>query len=1465
MSSLITLKAGGLQISPNPLDLPPGSLDVAENIIIRRDNVIESRRGFSLYGEDFGSSSDRAKQLINYKNRILFHYSNILNFDTGTTTYSGLEIFSPFAGAVVEAQTGLRIKSIESNGNLYFTTSNGIQKISAQTAADFTTSSGFITKSGGVKALDQTATVEVTNGDQSSWFLSDSAVAYRVVWGTIDRNNNLVLGTPSQRSEVYNPLLSLIINDLMQVLQGIESVAEAGGSAFTVGTYMNVFKLPITASALQVYTNLVSMCSLLDTDTSSVTYSTIAVGHTAPNTPATNTELLDLQEFLDEIITALQAEGIGVIPAQSMTDFITPLDITTTANVKLVITIPEDITTSYFLQIYRSDMAIATGASVLLTDVFPDDEMKQVYEAYPTAAELSAGIMTVIDVTPNVFRGANLYTNPITGVGINGANDIPPFALDINRFKNVTFYANTRTRQRADLNLLGVLEMLNDYGNNITPTLTMTDGELTNTYSFIEGVSQVTSVVTVADVANSLDGKYWLINSANDVNEYYIWYSSNSAPDPTIPGRIGIKVVINTGDSATVVAERTRDVIASYVFDFNTSSSTNTVTITNTNQGTSLDAVDGDTGFTIITSTQGAGERIAQELTEITCVADVAGSLAGTYFTINSTYNLVQNYIWFKVSGVGSDPAIAGKIGIQVDLITNDSAPTVATKINAELSGNEDYNSSVNSNILTITNIRFGPAANATAGTSGFTIDIIQNGALDVLLSSNASPAQAVSETAISLLHVMNLNRTENLYGYYLSGAQDVPGKILLEARDLSTETIYIVANNENTGFSFSPDLSPTAEITSISAASSSVITTAAPHGFTNKQSVVIGASDSVPSIDGVYEITYLSSTTFSIPIEVTNAGSYGSAIAASDAQSTTDEALPNRIYYSQFQQPEAVPILNTIDVGATDKAILRIFPLRDSLFVFKEDGLFRISGEQAPFVLDLFDSSCIVIPPDSVSVSNNVIYGWTKQGISAITEAGVLPSVSRPIDTDILRIATSDFTNFGTATWGVGYESDNAYYVFTTKSPADTEATICYRYSNLTNTWTTFDKTDTCGVVNTFNDKLYLGAGDSNNLEQERKSFTRYDYADEEISTTLNMSSYTNSVMKLNSVEGMKIGDVLVQVQSMTVFNFNSLLHKLDLDPGVDDSDYYDLLNISMGDDPRTALVALANKLDADPGVNQSNFLSSIDSISDTITGISTDNPSVITCVGHGLITGRIISITGSNSVSTINNMYEVTVIDANTFTIDTTVETAGTSGSFTTQDSDFNDLMACFNEIVTLLNANTNISFHNYVMITSMTTIETPITNVNATTREITILDQINFIVGSMSVFEAIRSKFQYSPVTMGDSLGLKHLREATVMYSNKAFTKALLEIASDLLPEFLPIPIPGDGNGIFGMGLFGAGFFGGNSNGAPFRTYIPRDKQRCRYLLIRHTHRIAREKYSVYGLSVTGEISQSSRAYR
>jgi hypothetical protein len=71
----------------------------------------------------------------------------------------------------------------------------------------------------------------------------------------------------------------------------------------------------------------------------------------------------------------------------------------------------------------------------------------------------------------------------------------------------------------------------------------------------------------------------------------------------------------------------------------------------------------------------------------------------------------------------------------------------------------------------------------------------------------------------------------------------------------------------------------------------------------------------------------------------------------------------------------------------------------------------------------------------------------------------------------------------------------------------------------------------------------------------------------------------------------------------------------------------------------------------------------------SGTATAISAAAKAVITSVGHGLISGEYVSITGSNSTPSVNGLYEISTISPNSFSINVATTVAGTSASWIKQ----------------------------------------------------------------------------------------------------------------------------------------------------------------------------------------------------
>jgi hypothetical protein len=515
---------------------------------------------------------------------------------------------------------------------------------------------------------------------------------------------------------------------------------------------------------------------------------------------------------------------------------------------------------------------------------------------------------------------------------------------------------------------------------------------------------------------------------------------------------------------------------------------------------------------------------------------------------------------------------------------------------------------------------------------------------------------------------------------------------------------------------------------------------------------------------------------------------------AAGSSVISNNEVNPNRIYYSKFQQPESVPLLNYLDVGPKDKAIIRILALRDNLFILKEDGVYRLSGLTTPFTVYPFDFSVTITAPDSAVVLNNLIYVYSSQGIGRISDTGV-EVISRPIEDEIIKFLIPNYTNFETATFGVAYESDRSYYLFTVTDTTDTYATQCFRYNTFTNTWTKADLAKRCGGVNPSDDKLYLGPTDTNYIEQERKIFDRTDFSDREIALTLGSASVDGTTITLSSLNNISEGDVVVQTQYLTMRQINQLLTKLDRDSLLTFSEYYEDFVVSPGDNLSAAMDAI-------------------------ITAISTD-------------AGRV-AVVGSTA--------------------------AGDYTALTPTPSDFAGQQTTFNSLITLLNADLGVGYQNYQSSSSTVSYEFVILATDSDVNSITSAYEYPLIEGPITIYNHIEVELQWSPQYLQDVSMTKQVSEGTLIFEDSSFSSATLTYATDLSGDVEDQVINGFGNGIFGNYPYGEALYGGNGSGVPFRTYIPREKQRCRYINVGFKHAVARESFALYGCSLTyNPISQ------
>lgn len=1425
----------GLVTQPSELTRPDGALEIADNCVIDSDNVIEPRRGFSDFGNTT-STNDDVKQLLTYKGRILRHFSDKLSFDS-----DGNGTFLNFSGSYTELITKLRIKYFEANSNLYFTTNQGVKKISARTADDFTTDANFITNAGGIKAIGLQAKLKPS---VAGWLPAQSKVAYKLLWAIKDNNGNVIRGVPSSKVTITNNSKDINLGEKFNIVvkdagagihKEFDSTASVAGAVitisnhgFTAGTKVrffgtipkelnkntdyfvvnvtssNVFGVSLTSGGTAitltdavgtgfVYSGINnSNFFTFDTPTNKFACwfnisgediaptDTLLVGRYLREVP-----IYTLSQYTKEKYTAKIAETLFNITdievvAESSKITVTNIDsdnvadasngnidvnflevskiydgqtaIGTPANVELSFDVPSEITsTQYFYELYRTSY-VTVDVGLTLEEISPDEEFQKVYEAPITNNGSIPTSITIEDITPETFRagGPYLYTNPISGEGVTQANEAPPIAQDVAFFKGSAFYANTKERHRTQFNLLSVSDFTPG-----TSKFYVGNSTVFREYVFV-GAAEATNF-TVLPKSQTVGNSYVLINSAKDSIKYKIWFDKG--------------IIQHSFDATTQVSGVTISTTLDHGFA-NGDAVKFSGTIAPELNTTSTYYVVNRTNNTFQVSTTVGGTSIS--------LTDAIGTSTVTHTPVEpviaDTYSLRVALQTYDDTLQGSVDSFKEAFFDIVDFTVEDMTGGV---VKVSCNDNGDVTDPTHSS----------PA-------SGWTFSVITQGIGEdasmgeVLLSGLSSVGQSVEDTARSLERIINKDALSPVNAFYLSGTEDLPGKLLLESRSLLDDPFYVGVNESVISSKFSPEMPSSFTITDITI-SGNIFTTSTNHGFIPGQQVYVfdNPSGSKVQFGGKYVVaTTPALNTFTLSGVTVTADQLAITGVVFKADVASDNSVnPNRVYFSKLYQPEAVPLVNYVDIGPKDKAIQRILALKDSLIVLKEDGVYVISGSAAPnFFVRLVDSSSLILAPDTAVTLNNLIYVLSTQGVVTVSDTGV-GVISRNIENKIQEVTNAKF-DYKLTSWGVASESDRAYFIWLPTKTADSKATQAFRYNTFTRTWTRWTKPATCGVVNPNDDKIYLGDGSGRPyVLKERKNFEREDYSDGQFNRLVGSNAVINNTIALNSTVGVEVGDVITQVQYLDINKFNRFLKKLDRDSLIS-NDYYSSLHVTTGDSMGTALLAVCNKLIAD--------------------GIAVPVSS------------------GSDVVTTVRNE---------------------------------------FNAIANYLNTpGSGTGYKDYNTVSDVLTYEALITAVNQNTNTLTLKFMTEFLIGEITIFKGIACKVQYAPQHFGKPEATKQIAEGTFIFDQNNFWGGTVAYSSDRSYDFASIDFSTKGPGYWGGYNWANVTFGGLGNEVPVRTLIPRDKSRCRYIHVQFTHINAREKWRLLGVSLEPR-EVSTRGYR
>jgi len=1355
MADSVVLKCAGLNTDPNNLgSVPNGSLVQADNIYISRMDIAEPRRGFKVYGDAFGIATDRAKQLLQYKEQILLHYGSVLRRDNGSGT------FTSYSEAVNEVASGVKIKAVEQNGNLYFTSAEGIRKLDSLTST--------ITLSGGVKALD----VEAELVDAEGFFAQDSQVAYRVLWGYKDLNNNLIYGTPSQRAIVINSILNLLVQDVDGLTQRLDL-----DPGVTDTDYNSLYALEGTETADQAYTKLKNLAAKLNKDAGVVSTDFVASGKLNTTTIVCgDTASLATADYFfinsanDETkyYVWYRIDGVGTDPALIgytgiLVDILTgDTNVQVATKTATAINAAASFTaeSSSFTVIVRNILegpcqattdgpSSMTGFSFTTTEVgstLEAPDFSQVQDAYDSIVD-KINVDGEAEETTVTFVAGSLYANTGSAdyfdIYSPDSTQIPPSGHDLYR---VWFNVGTATAPAGGLGITLV---------EVELTGTETDVQVAekvatqlSAYDFVVGtianplIIQAPKTGTVTNSTESVvDAGFTVSTSTSGTGASYLYQNSTQSQQVqltfTIPSDVtGAAVPTDYfyqiyRSSLSASAEVSPDDNLQLVYEANPTPAEVTAKVV-----TIVDITpDSFRGADLYTNPNQEGIIQSNERPPLS--RDIAVYKNSVFFANTSTVQR-KELSMLSISDLkpanGEIESYSASLPNVVNIVSANHGLSTGNSIT--ISGSNETLLNNTFTVTVIDSVTFSiPLSGVVvagdtgiwsrntagyssltfkAGLSTFTIKFgnyedTTNGV--VKLSTLDTPAQQVDETAKSLAKVVN-RYTANTFinAFYISGVDDLPGNMLFEDRTLSTPVFGIGADSSGVG-------------------------------FTGNQ-----FNPAVP----VYPLT----------------------------TDSDNQVNPNRVYYSKFQQPEAVPALNYLEVGGKDSPIKRMVALRDSLFVFKTDGIYRISGNDITSLnLQLFDNSLHILAPETAAVGSNQIYVLTDQGIVAVSDVGIRPIDENKINSTFIT-PIINHPSLESIAFGFFYQTENQYYCWLPQEDSDTTATQAFVFNSGTEAWTRLPIAKTCGIVSESTDKIYLGTADLNNIEIERKNLDYRDYADREYPNQISTQDGFNLV--LPSVDLIEVGDVLQQAEYLTPFKFNRVLAKCDQDSGMPDSDFYATLAVDTKAELRSAIDTFVTKLNA--------------------------------------------------QVPALGNIYS-----------------AGIASSPSGIQSDFN-------AIVALLNTDSELALGDYPESEHTHLLEVKVESIDAPNQTVTVNIQFDWDLADITHYKAIETVIEWSPIHAGNPGILKQFRDANIMFSETLATQMFLAFRSDANRDFEEITLNNRGSIGWGLSTWGESPWGDGIEPGAYRTYVPKYKQRCRYLNPRFRHKRGFEYNFLVGLTIT-----------
>lgn len=126
------------------------------------------------------------------------------------------------------------------------------------------------------------------------------------------------------------------------------------------------------------------------------------------------------------------------------------------------------------------------------------------------------------------------------------------------------------------------------------------------------------------------------------------------------------------------------------------------------------------------------------------------------------------------------------------------------------------------------------------------------------------------------------------------------------------------------------------------------------------------------------------------ITVRGTNGQNYSPPIPqiAATVQTFSPKTTKNLMRWSKSNEPEHVPAKNESRVGAG--TLIQYVSTKDALWIFCTDGVFRLSGADGNWNIDVIDPRCVLCAPQCAAELLGQVYAYTNQGFVLVTDAGI-------------------------------------------------------------------------------------------------------------------------------------------------------------------------------------------------------------------------------------------------------------------------------------------------------------------------------------------------------------------------------------------------------------------------------------------------------------------------------------------